>query len=137
MHPTRQTLPTTAESEDAYAKLGPVYNQIINLTNPATRENALLELSKKREAYDDLAPTLWHSFGLFMLIRRNCSVTSRNYCSISDAHSADANRACLKPGLQRISLTAVCSIASRNSYIISISSYSLVSISILEHHKQK
>lgn len=27
------------------------------------RENALLELSKKREAFPDLAPVLWHSFG--------------------------------------------------------------------------
>jgi CCR4-NOT transcription complex subunit 9 len=27
------------------------------------RETALLELSKKRESYPDLAPVLWHSFG--------------------------------------------------------------------------
>jgi hypothetical protein len=27
------------------------------------RENALLELSKKREIFPDLAPVLWHSFG--------------------------------------------------------------------------
>lgn len=27
------------------------------------REGALLELSKKREMYDDLALVLWHSFG--------------------------------------------------------------------------
>lgn len=29
----------------------------------AQRENALLELSKKREQYEDLALVLWHSFG--------------------------------------------------------------------------
>jgi hypothetical protein len=40
-----------------------IYQYILDLTSPTTRENALLELSKKREAYDDLAPTLWHSFG--------------------------------------------------------------------------
>ncbi|KAG2433723.1 hypothetical protein HXX76_008089 [Chlamydomonas incerta] len=33
------------------------------LINPATRENALLELSKKRENFPELAPYLWHSFG--------------------------------------------------------------------------
>lgn len=27
------------------------------------RENALVELSKKRETFPDLAPVLWHSFG--------------------------------------------------------------------------
>lgn len=33
------------------------------MSNPETRENALLELSKKRESVPDLAPMLWHSFG--------------------------------------------------------------------------
>lgn len=36
---------------------------MLDLTNPATRENALLELSKKRESFPELAPYLWHSFG--------------------------------------------------------------------------
>lgn len=40
-----------------------VYAWIIELSNPETRENALLELSKKREVVPDLAPMLWHSFG--------------------------------------------------------------------------
>ncbi|KAJ3189051.1 Cell differentiation protein rcd1 [Entophlyctis luteolus] len=31
---------------------------------PDRREQALIELSKKREAYEDLAPILWHSFGV-------------------------------------------------------------------------
>jgi CCR4-NOT transcription complex subunit 9 len=33
------------------------------LSNAATRENALLELSKKRENFPELAPYLWYSFG--------------------------------------------------------------------------
>lgn len=33
------------------------------LISPATRENALLELSKKRENFPELAPYLWYSFG--------------------------------------------------------------------------
>lgn len=40
-----------------------VYQWIIDLTYPATRENALLQLSQKREAIPNLAPMLWHSFG--------------------------------------------------------------------------
>ncbi|KAL8579034.1 CCR4-NOT transcription complex subunit 9 [Nucella lapillus] len=40
-----------------------IYAWINELTNPETRENALLELSKKREVVPDLAPLLWNSFG--------------------------------------------------------------------------
>jgi len=36
---------------------------VLDLANPTTRENALLELSKKRETFPELAPYLWHSFG--------------------------------------------------------------------------
>ena len=36
---------------------------VLEITNPEQRESALLELSKKREAFPDLAPILWHSFG--------------------------------------------------------------------------
>ena len=34
------------------------------LQDPETRENALLDLSKKRDMFADLAPILWHSFGI-------------------------------------------------------------------------
>jgi CCR4-NOT transcription complex subunit 9 len=34
---------------------------VLDLVNPETREMALLDLSKKREAFPDLAPILWHS----------------------------------------------------------------------------
>jgi hypothetical protein len=45
------------------------YSQIFEwvsqlLKGPEGREKALLELSKKREQYDDLALILWHSFGI-------------------------------------------------------------------------
>ncbi|EPS69136.1 hypothetical protein M569_05631, partial [Genlisea aurea] len=36
---------------------------VLDLCNPDLRENALLELSKKRELFHDLAPLLWNSFG--------------------------------------------------------------------------
>ncbi|PPQ94645.1 hypothetical protein CVT25_009376 [Psilocybe cyanescens] len=43
---------------------GKIYALVIDLLNHAAREGALLELSKKREQYDDLALILWHSFGV-------------------------------------------------------------------------
>ena len=42
---------------------GKIYSLVIDLMDPGSREGALLELSKKREQYDDLALVLWHSFG--------------------------------------------------------------------------
>ncbi|KAJ3315511.1 hypothetical protein HDV04_003053 [Boothiomyces sp. JEL0838] len=47
-----------------FAEEDKIYQHILDLNNTATREQALLELSKKREAYEDLAPILWHSFGV-------------------------------------------------------------------------
>lgn len=44
---------------------GKIYGLVVDLMDPNTREGALLELSKKREQYDDLALVLWHSFGTF------------------------------------------------------------------------
>eukprot|EP00182_Erythrolobus_australicus_P004263 CAMPEP_0185835112 /NCGR_PEP_ID=MMETSP1353-20130828/7076_1 /TAXON_ID=1077150 /ORGANISM="Erythrolobus australicus, Strain CCMP3124" /LENGTH=278 /DNA_ID=CAMNT_0028533685 /DNA_START=114 /DNA_END=950 /DNA_ORIENTATION=- len=40
-----------------------VVRLVIELAQPEQRESALLELSKKREAFSDLAPLLWNSFG--------------------------------------------------------------------------
>lgn len=37
---------------------------ITQLLSPVTRESALLELSKKREQFPQLALILWHSFGM-------------------------------------------------------------------------
>jgi hypothetical protein len=45
-----------------------VLEWISQLMKPATRETALLELSKKREQVPELALILWHSFGEFSLI---------------------------------------------------------------------
>jgi CCR4-NOT transcription complex subunit 9 len=40
-----------------------IENYVHQLINPISRENALLELSKKRENFPELAPYLWYSFG--------------------------------------------------------------------------
>jgi len=49
-----------------------IYNLVVDLMDPATREAALLELSKKREQYDDLALVLWHSFGATLFAVNVC-----------------------------------------------------------------
>ncbi|KAH0761263.1 hypothetical protein KY290_017336 [Solanum tuberosum] len=38
------------------------------LCNPNLRENAFLELFKKKELYPNLAPLLWHSFGTIVAL---------------------------------------------------------------------
>jgi CCR4-NOT transcription complex subunit 9 len=40
-----------------------LYALVLELSSPDQRESALLELSKKREEFPELAPILWHSFG--------------------------------------------------------------------------
>jgi CCR4-NOT transcription complex subunit 9 len=46
-----------------------IYILITELLDPETRETALLELSKKREMYEDLALVLWGGFGEWTCFR--------------------------------------------------------------------
>ncbi|GAA99385.1 uncharacterized protein L969DRAFT_93844 [Mixia osmundae IAM 14324] len=57
-------LPTNASSPAPRTENEAVYYLIVDLMARDTRELALLELSKKREQWDDLALVLWHSFGV-------------------------------------------------------------------------
>eukprot|EP00158_Paraphelidium_tribonemae_P002525 Partr_v1_DN25442_c0_g1_i3_m53688 putative cell differentiation protein Rcd1 len=45
-----------------------VFNLISQILNPSTRETALLDLSKRRESLEDLAPILWHTFGMMAVL---------------------------------------------------------------------
>ncbi|GJN89068.1 hypothetical protein Rhopal_002042-T1 [Rhodotorula paludigena] len=56
--------PGSVHGAQAQGENEKVYYLIVDLMNPNTREAALLELSKKREQWDDLALVLWHSFGV-------------------------------------------------------------------------
>lgn len=51
-----------------------IYTLVLDLLNPSTREQALLDLSKKREQYEDLALILWYSYG-------NSAIASIHSCS--------------------------------------------------------
>lgn len=55
--------PASAGSIGSTADERRVLDWIAQLMNPAQREAALLELSKKREQFPQLALILWHSFG--------------------------------------------------------------------------
>ena len=56
-------LPTAAASDNGQEDSEKIFLLVAELTNPEQRESALLELSKRRETFVDLAPILWHSFG--------------------------------------------------------------------------
>ncbi len=45
-----------------------IHQLIADVMNPGLRDAALVELSKRRENYDDLAPLLWHSFGIMAIL---------------------------------------------------------------------
>ena len=50
-------------SGQAAGDMNELYPLVLKLTNPDQREATLLEMSKKRENFPDLAPVLWNSFG--------------------------------------------------------------------------
>jgi CCR4-NOT transcription complex subunit 9 len=60
LHPHQHIMGLQEESK--------IYSLVIDLTDPNAREAALLELSKKREQYEELALVLWHSFGEFLVL---------------------------------------------------------------------
>ncbi|KAF9271904.1 Cell differentiation protein rcd1 [Mortierella alpina] len=70
-----------------------IYHLVLELTNPVNREQALLELSKKREQFDELALVLWHSFGVMAaLLQEIVSVYPLLAPSGLTAHAS--NRVC-------------------------------------------
>ena len=70
-----------------------LYNLILELTNPKQRESALMELSKRREQFPDLAPILWHSFGTIAAILQEI-VSIYTYLSPATLTGHDSNRVC-------------------------------------------
>lgn len=72
-----------------------IYQWINELSSPETRENALLELSKKRESVPDLAPMLWHSCGTIAALLQvsQGSVFHRSYLTCGGARPGWAGEA--------------------------------------------
>lgn len=59
----RQLLLPQGQSPTPGSEEAKIYALLADLLDPQTREGALLELSKKREMYEDLALVLWGGFG--------------------------------------------------------------------------
>ncbi|KAK1584371.1 hypothetical protein Q3G72_032380 [Acer saccharum] len=66
---------------------------VLDLSNPELRENALLELSKKRELFQDLAPLLWNSFGTIAALLQEI-VSIYPVLSSPNLTTAQSNRVC-------------------------------------------
>ena len=63
--PATQTLTVAGQGEFTAGDYSQIFEWVSQLLKgPEGREKALLELSRKREQYDDLALILWHSFGI-------------------------------------------------------------------------
>ncbi|XP_021950584.1 CCR4-NOT transcription complex subunit 9 [Folsomia candida] len=70
-----------------------VYMWIKELTHPQSRENALLELSKKREVVLDLAPMLWFSGGTMASLLQEI-VAIYPYINPPTLNAHQSNRVC-------------------------------------------
>ncbi|XP_042434547.1 CCR4-NOT transcription complex subunit 9-like isoform X2 [Zingiber officinale] len=49
-------------------KIASAEQLVLDLCDAELRENALLDLSKKRDIFQDLAPLLWHSYGTIAIL---------------------------------------------------------------------
>ncbi|XP_010244465.1 PREDICTED: cell differentiation protein RCD1 homolog [Nelumbo nucifera] len=61
--PSASSVNANAVQASKDRKMASAEQLVLELSNPDLRENALLDLSKKREIFQDLAPLLWNSFG--------------------------------------------------------------------------
>ncbi|XP_024026008.1 CCR4-NOT transcription complex subunit 9 [Morus notabilis] len=85
------TAPNLAGNRDR--KMASAEQLVLDLSNPDLRENALLELSKKRELFQDLAPLLWNSFGTIAALLQEI-VSIYPVLSPPNLTPAQSNRVC-------------------------------------------
>jgi CCR4-NOT transcription complex subunit 9 len=60
---SKQLITPNGQHPPAGSEEEKIFMMVTELLEPETREHALLELSKKRETYEDLALVLWGGFG--------------------------------------------------------------------------
>ncbi|KAI8992018.1 cell differentiation family, Rcd1-like-domain-containing protein [Mycotypha africana] len=70
-----------------------IYGLVLDLLNPSTREQALLDLSKKREQYEDLALVLWYSYGVIPVLLQEI-VTVYSLLTPPTLSGGASNRVC-------------------------------------------
>ncbi|KAG2682345.1 hypothetical protein I3760_11G187000 [Carya illinoinensis] len=89
-------------------KMASAEHLVLDLSNPELRENALLELSKNKELFQDLAPSLWNSFGtIAALIQEIVSIYP--VLSPPNLTPAQSNRVCNALALLQVDDTEVIS----------------------------
>ena len=150
------TGPSTAGGGGGPVDRDQIYQWILELASPETRETALLELSKKREVVPDLAPMLWHSYGtIAALLQEIIAIYPAINPPVLTAHQS--NRVCNALGNLKFhvknpdekastifefifticvhiySITPMRGLASRNQICFSFGSYSVVFVPIPSH----
>lgn len=91
--PGMNALQQSVVQSDAPVSHEMVYKWIEDLGCSDTRENSLLELSKKREQVSDLAPMLWNSFGtIAALLQEITNIYPLIYPPVMTAYQS--NRVC-------------------------------------------
>nr|DAD48752.1 TPA_asm: hypothetical protein HUJ06_018689 [Nelumbo nucifera] len=76
-----------------HRKMASAEQLVIDLNNPDLRENALHELSKKREIFQDLAPLLWNTPGAIAALLQEI-VSIYTFLSPPTLTPAASNRVC-------------------------------------------
>lgn len=74
-------------------KMASAEHLVLDLSNPDLRENALLELSKNKELFQDLAPFVWNSFGTIAALLQEI-VSIYPVLSPPNLTPAQSNRVC-------------------------------------------
>lgn len=120
---------------------------VAELMDPARREGALMELSKKREQNPELALILWHSFGVMTSLLQEI-ISVYPLLNPSQLTAAASNRVCNALALLQcvashndtrgLFLNGMCGYTSwLISILIRSSAYSLVLVSLSQHHIEK
>ncbi|CAJ1442927.1 unnamed protein product [Effrenium voratum] len=86
-----QAVPAMNPADDKYEV---VYSLVQDLQRGDEREQPLLELSKRREAVQDLAPVLWNSFGTLVVLIQEIVQIYPQLAQPNSLTASSSNRVC-------------------------------------------
>lgn len=124
-----------------------------DLIDPNARETALLELSKQREKFPELAPYLWNSFGTMAVLLQvlsstysrptmvacvdvTCCVFAGDHTDIPTAAASGAQYPDVQSCVQCVGSVPVCRIPLRDPRALPASSHTIVSVPVPQYHIQ-
>eukprot|EP00755_Sulcionema_specki_P024109 Sspe_Gene.80482::Locus_50862_Transcript_1_1_Confidence_1.000_Length_1149::g.80482::m.80482/K12606/RCD1, CNOT9, CAF40; CCR4-NOT transcription complex subunit 9 len=91
--PQQQQAAVPAPEADASKQQYKLFTQVMGLLIPENRESSLYDLSKKREQYPELAPTLWYSVGVMAALLQEVISVYHLLCP-PDLQGTASNRVC-------------------------------------------